>query len=142
MKKERECLDELDGRDSAFGLKIKDAKNEVRNDVNNRRCDYLVEGVLDEAFEPAPKEPFQFRNYKERYEYRSHEYTHGSGDESESDHYNRDGLRCREQNNDDDINYRSKDVRDAWRVHACLVIRDSFFDSLEFGLVDFICEKL
>src|SRR5580700_9655859 len=141
-EKDRESLNELNGRDSALGLKIKDSQDEVRNNVNNRRCDYLVEGVLDEAFEPAPKEPFQFRNYKERYEYRSHEYTHRRRDESESDHDDCDGLGRREQNNDDDINYCPKDVRDPWRVHTGLVIGDSLFDSLQFGLVDFIREKL
>ena len=108
-------------------------KNEVRNYEDNRRCDDLVESILDEAFEPTPKEPFQFRDDEERYEYRSDEHAHRSGDKSKGDYDNRDGLGGSEQNNDDDIDDRSEDSvmpGESMRVSKSAILSSTVWSSV------------
>ena len=95
--------DELDGRKRAGGREIERAENEISDDKHDGCGDDLVEGILDEAAEPAPEEPFQLRNDEEWNEDGTDQHAHRGGDESVGDDNNRDGLRGGEQDGDDDV---------------------------------------
>src|SRR4029077_19547569 len=141
-KEDGEGFQELDGRNSALRLKVHDSKNEVCDYVHNGRGDDLIESVLNETAQPAPEQPLQFRDDKERNENRPDQDANGGSDKSEGDYNDSDGLGCSEQNDDDHIDDSSKDICKAWRIHPNLKIGDPLFHCLEFCLIDFIGEEL
>src|SRR6267378_8134325 len=81
-KEDGEGFQELDGRNSALRLKVHDSKNEVCDDIDNGRSDDLVERVLNEAPQPTPEQPLQFRNDKKRNKDRPDQNTHSGSDKS------------------------------------------------------------
>ena len=103
-----------------LGCKVENSKDQIANDKNNRCGDNLVKRVLDEASEPAPEEPLQFRHDKERNEYRSDKDADSRGDKSVSDHDDGDGLCCGKQNYDNGVDDASQGSRPG-RVSPCAI---------------------
>ena len=97
---------------------------------------------MDEAAKPPPEQPLHFRYDKERYEDRPYKNTDGGSDKSEGYDDDGDGLSCSKQDDDDHVDGRSQDVCDTGGVHASLKVCNSFLHGLEFGLIDFVGEKL
>ena len=118
------------------------SKHEICDDVHHGGGDDLVEGVLEEATEPAPEQPFELRNDKERYEDRSHQHADRGGDEAVSDDHNRHGLGRGEQDRDDDVDGGAKDISPTWGVHAGFEIGDLRNDGLKLGLIDLAGQEL
>ena len=83
---------EIDCGKSATGRKAKSSKYQISDYVYNSRRNDLVERILDEAAEPAPEKPLEFRDDEERYEDWTHKNTDSGGNKSVSDDNDGDGL--------------------------------------------------
>src|ERR1700691_3878791 len=91
-KEDRKPANQLHGRKRARGWEAQGAKHEISDDIDHRRGDDLVEGILNEAPKPAPEEPLHLRDDKERNENGSHEHANGSSNKTVGDNHNRDRL--------------------------------------------------
>src|SRR5438270_4364815 len=138
----RKSLPELEGRNGALWLKVHDSEDQIGDDVDHRRGNHLVEGVLDKAPKPAPEKPVHPGNDKKGNKNRPHKHAHRRGDESIGDDHDADGLRCRKQDDDDGVDDGSEDVGHAWRIHSDFEIGDPLFHRLELSLVDLVGQKL
>src|SRR5260370_13315883 len=112
------------------------SRAEVTKDIQNRRGNDLVKGILDETSEPAPKDPFELWHDEERDKQRSDKHANGGGDESVSDDNNRYPLGCSEQDDDDRVNQSSKEVRNTWRIDTGFEIRNALNNGLKFCLIN------
>ena len=118
------------------GWRLEHAEDEVADDEDDRGGDDLIEGVLQEASEPAPEKPLEFRDDEKRHEDRAHEHAHGGGDETVGDDHDGDGLSRGQQNNDDHVD---DSAEMSVTPGASMRASKSFTpwsDGLEFGLVD------
>src|SRR5271170_636253 len=80
-KKDGKPGNELDGGKRAGGRELQSAQHQVSDDIHDGSGDHLVEGILDEAAEPAPEEPLHLGNDKKRNENGSYQHANGGGDE-------------------------------------------------------------
>ena len=141
-EEDRKPGDELHGGESARGREAQRAEHQVSNDEDHGRGDDLVEGVLDEAAEPAPEEPLHFRNDKEWDKDRPHQDADRRGNESIGDDHNRHGLGGGEQDRHDDVDGGSENVSPRRRVHAGLEVRYLRNNCLQLGLIDLAGQEL
>src|SRR5882724_12435651 len=64
---------QVGGRDEAGNLPVDDSERELADDVKDRCGDDLIEGILNERFEPTPEKPIKLGNDEERDKHRSQE---------------------------------------------------------------------
>src|SRR5271163_45412 len=127
---------ELHGRKRAWGRKAERAKHEVSDDIHHGCGDDLIEGVLDEATEPAPEEPLHLWNDKKWNKDRSYQHANSGGNKPIGDDHNRYGLSRGEQDGHDDVDRGSENVSPSRRVHAGLEVGNLRDDGLELCLID------
>src|SRR5580692_2344517 len=141
-KKDGKPGNQLDGGKRARGRELESAQHQVSDDIHDGCGDDLVEGILDEAAEPAPEKPLHFRNDKKGNEDGAYQDANRGGDESIGDDHNRYRLGCGEQNGDDDVDGGSEKISPARRVHASFEARNLRDYGLELRLIDLRREKL
>src|SRR6202050_544156 len=133
---------ELRGRKRARRGKAESAKHEVSDDIHHGCGDDLVEGILDEAAEPAPEKPLHLWNDKKWNEDRSHQHANSGGNEPVGDDHNRYGLSRGEQDGHDDVDRGSENVSPSWGIHAGFEVGNLRDYCLELRLIDLSREKL
>src|SRR5208282_2777517 len=104
--------------------------------------DDLVEGILDEAAEPAPEEPLHLWNDKKWDEDWSHQHAYSGGNEPVGDDHNCYGLSRGEQDGHDDVDRGSENVSPSGGIHAGFEVGNLRNYCLELRLIDLSREKL
>src|SRR5438034_7775052 len=88
----RRYANQVSGRNESGDLRVDDAERELADDVQNTRSDHLIEGILNEGFEPTPEEPIELGNDKEWNKHRPQENTKRRGHNAEGHNDERQSL--------------------------------------------------
>jgi len=74
---------QVSGGNEPGNLRVDDAEGELADDVEHTCGNHLIEGILNERFEPTPEEPVELRNNEEWNKHRSQKNTKRRGHHAE-----------------------------------------------------------